>query len=282
MVGDKFIRLQSWGEQVLKLRNRHVGNKYAGLNPNIWRGSVSLDPDFQGDPTENLAFYQIPGVERFNSFLCNKFDDGEEPTLFETAKKRVYGKKRKTGTVSRRTTRDLKLSSFPEDFYHDYPWVDWSILHHGPEEFRAWLEKGGINLRGLSNRLVGWASSLMPLSEEYPKYLSIVFGDTELVCRTKADRARPFRNASIYTTIFKCEVCGNLIIPNVTVVVGCYVHDDNASDEIRSKWAGGYIRVCFIHFLTHGKDRNRKGDIIYNFGTEEWSTKRQGDNASLY
>ena len=169
----------------------------------------------------------------------------------------------KTGPISQaRAGTDERQASLPEDFYNDYPFVDWSLPHLGPFEFDDWLDKEGELYRGLRDRLCGWATTLFPLDKSCAKNLSLVHKGKELVCRTVAMR-EPRAGSRPTSTIACCEVCGNICVPERTVIVACYAYEEKAPQNIKDQWRDCWLKVCLNHFLALGVDMNRRKENVY-------------------
>ena len=183
----------------------------------------------------------------------------------------------KTGPISQaRAGVDERQSSLPQDFYHYYPYVDWSLPHLGPFEFDDWLDNEGELYRGLSDRLCGWAATMFPLDKACAKNLSLIHNGRELVCRTVAMRESR-RGSRPNATVAFCEVCGNICVPERTVIVACYVYEENAPDNIREQWRDCWLKVCLNHFLALGQDLGRRNGNVY---TNKWIS-RTGETGGI-
>ena len=154
------------------------------------------------------------------------------------------------------------------DFYVEYPFVDYSLPHLGPFEFDDWLENEGELYHGISDRLCGWATTLFPLDKACAKNLSLIHKGRELVCRTVAVR-EPRQGSIPNSTVAYCEVCGNICVPEKTVVVNCYAYDPDAPEFIKSQWRDCWLKVCLTHFLAMGVDLDRRKINVY---ANKWNT----------
>ena len=172
---------------------------------------------------------------------------------------------------------DCRLPSLTLDFYNIYRWVDWSLFHHGPQEHRDYLELEGQLFRGISHRICGWATTIMPLNEHCAKGLSLVYDGKELVCRTKATREKRFLNQPSGFVYF-CEICNNVIVPEVTVIVSCYLYEEGADEFVRAQWRESWLKCCLLHFMTLGEDKGRTNYALY---TSKW-TVENGPRPNLF
>ena len=186
----------------------------------------------------------------------------------------------KTGPISQANAGvDERQASLPEDFYVDYPFVDWSMPHLGPFEFEDWLQNRNNIYTGLSDRLCGWATTLFPLDKFCAKNLSLVHNGRELVCRTIAMREQRSGSTSKASVAY-CEVCGNIVVPEKSVIVACYAFEAEAHPNIREQWRDSWLKVCLLHFLTLGKDLGRHKEDIY---TNKWNARsKNGGNITLF
>ena len=130
----------------------------------------------------------------------------------------------------------------------------------GPNESLEYFQSGakGECLRGISNLLCPWPTTLYPLNVFWAKGLSIDHDGNEFVCRTVASTQELHHPLNERTPLFSCEVCRNIILPEDGVVVYCFNYSDNVHPEDQSKWHDTFLRVCFIHFVIHGVDKKRK------------------------
>ena len=176
------------------------------------------------------------------------------------------------------------VKSLPDDFYFEQPWVDRSVPHYGPDELEEYItgSKGntsGEYLAPISNLLCPWPTTLYPVNEEWAKGLSLIYDGKEFVCRTTACRHELIFPEHRNTKLFTCEVCQNIQIPNATVFVYCYVFQNNAPTNVRRTWPSSFLRVCWTHFLIHGKDNGRRNELMVN----SWSvSKKKGLRESLF
>ena len=174
-------------------------------------------------------------------------------------KLRALGKKKGLGTNSKAYLQNFKVESLTEDFYSMYPMWDRSVEHLGPEEFLQFTMKGqeGQALAPISNLLCYWPTTLTPINRKWAKGLSIVKNGVELVCRTQTCTQTNNRGIDRQSYLYICEICDNILIPNKSVFVYCYNYKDDCSEEETSKWCDTFLRVCFLHFVNHGENKNR-------------------------
>ena len=263
----RIIRKESFCSKIIELLYRK-SDLHAGPNPNIWLGYISFGKD-QGDPTEGLTFYQIPGIKKFENFFPKTQQD----------KFRMFGRIVTKGNCSKaRVGVDERQESLTQDFYEEYTFVDWSLPHLGPFEFDDYLDNEGELYRGLSDRLCGWATTLMPINKSCAKGLSIVHEGRELVCRTVAFR-EPRTGTKRTSLVFFCEVCGNICLPEKTVIVACYVYEEEAPENVCSQWRDCMLKVCLLHFLALGQDLGRSK---FNINSNKWNSNNYNGGVTLF
>ena len=257
--------------------NGGLSTEYAGPNSNRWIGYVAFNPNW--DPETDLASYDIPGCPKFTDFSVS---GSREPRVAsrlqrEVDRRRTFGRRSNTGTHSPEGTEFCHNASLPEDFYATYLMWDRTANHFGPDEYITFLQGNSSFLAGITDKLCPWPSTLMPTNIFWANRLSLVMGDVELVCRTRASRHNLQFDGDEGTFIYFCEYCGNCITPDATVFVYCYRYTDGAPAEIRRSWAQSFIRVCFMHFANLGVNKGR--DLRQQEGGNSFSRRgrvRQG------
>ena len=141
-------------------------------------------------------------------------------------------------------------------FYDHYKWIDETIAMVGPKELDDYLYMN--DALSLRDHLAPWPCTAFPINPELCKYWSVVRGETEYVCRTKAAQQRiPFYRDD--TRIFKCCICEYFISTDLHTFVNVYVYNEDATYIERLSWQKTFLKACFIHFLIEGKkleDRN--------------------------
>ena len=71
------------------------------------------------------------------------------------------------------------------------------------------------------------------------------------------------------STVAFYEVCGNICVPERTVIVNCYEYDETAPENIRNQWRDSWLKVCLTHFLAMGVDNGRHKINVY---ANKWNT----------
>ena len=115
----------------------------------------------------------------------------------------------------------------------------------------------GEMLGSISDLLSYWPTTLTPTNVFWAKGMSVFVNDTEFVSRTKAVFNEVQGNSQGANPMFFCEVCGNVLLPDIAVICYCYVYKENAPFAVRETWPRSFIRICFMHFVTRGVDNYR-------------------------
>ena len=219
-------------------------NGPGGVNRNRWWGYVTTGRDTY-DPEVGLADDDVPGT--------TQFDESRQAR----DKRRLFGKKIRSDTITNENTVPFYVASLGEEFYGKQTWVDKSAPHKGPLEFQEFLTGEGSYLSSISNKICPWPTTFMPRQRNWALKMSVMFDGLELVCRTKASLHNLKDRLGDGSVAYFCELCGNVLVPNHSVFVYCYLYDNKATQFVRSKWPNSFLRVCYIHFIIHGIDNGR-------------------------
>ena len=252
---------------------------HKGENPKVWKAyGDNITEILPSD--SNRTIHDIPGFPQFRTLLFR-----DEPE----AKTRVLGNKRDFGHSSSNSSEKYEVNSLMEDFYVEHPWVDRSIPHVGPFEMEMFSQQNneGQALACLSNKLCPWPTTLFPINDDFAKGLSIVFEKNgklvELVARTKACRQTNQNRITRRSRVFFCEVCDNIIVPNISVFNYCYSYHKNATNEEREEWGESFLRVCFVHFVKHGKNNGRYFRVAYKQNApNKWDVRENRFKKAVY